>query len=77
MKSGTGMPFAFPDAFLKNFLFPNCVKTQNPANVFDGKGNLPGSPKLPPCSFVHRPIGKESGEGWRRIRFPFSRSKAC
>ena len=27
--------------------------------VFLGEGNLPGSPKLPPHSFVHRPIGKE------------------
>lgn len=27
--------------------------------VFLGEGNLPGSPKLPLHSFVHRPIGKE------------------
>lgn len=27
--------------------------------VFLGEGNLPGSPKLSPHSFVHRPIGKE------------------
>lgn len=26
--------------------------------------------KAPPHSYVHTPIGKESGEGWRRIRFP-------
>ncbi len=31
--------------------------------VFLGEGNLPGSPKLSPHSFVHRPIGKERREG--------------
>lgn len=28
--------------------------------VFLGEGNLPGSPKLSPHSFVHRPIGRSA-----------------
>lgn len=31
--------------------------------VFLGEGNLPGSPKLSPHSFVHRPIGKGAQRG--------------
>lgn len=40
------------------------------------RGKYSWEPKAPPHSYVHMPIGKENGEGWRRIRFPSSRQKA-
>ena len=40
--------------------------------VFLGEENLPGSPKLPPHSFVHRPIGKERREGRGQTADPIS-----